>query len=180
MARRCKTAEFTRLVERARTAIPLFNITTDVITGFPGETEQEWQQTMEFVARTGFGHMHIFPFSARAGTRAAGLPDQIEMATRKARSRELHALATQLKRRELAAHVGSRVDVLWEQQINPAIGQWIGYSPHYHKILSADSNIRAASISNVGVDALSADGGMLLNNTYSLQVELTGFGHSGA
>ena len=123
MARRCKTAEFARLVDRARSAIPLFNITTDLITGFPGETEQEWKQTLDFVARTGFGHMHIFPFSARAGTKAARLPDQVDMATRKARSREMHALAAELKRSELAAHVGSRVDVLWEQQINPSSGQ---------------------------------------------------------
>ena len=180
MARRCKTAEFARLVDRARSAIPLFNITTDLITGFPGETEQEWKQTMDFVARTGFGHMHIFPFSARAGTKAARLPDQVDMATRKARSREMHALAAELKRSELAAHVGSRVDVLWEQQINPSSGQWIGYSPHYHKILSADSSIQPASISNVAVDALSPNGGMLLSNSHAPQVELTAFGHSGA
>ena len=180
MARRCKTAEFARLVDRARSAIPLFNITTDLITGFPGETEQEWQQTLDFVARTGFGHMHIFPFSARAGTKAARLPDQVDMATRKARSREMHALAAELKRSELAAHVGSRVDVLWEQQINPDSGQWIGYSPHYHKVLSADSSIQAASISNVAVDALSANGSMLLSNTHAPQVELTGFARDGA
>ena len=180
MARRCKTAEFARLVDRARSAIPLFNITTDLITGFPGETEQEWKQTLDFVARTGFGHMHIFPFSARAGTKAARLPDQVDMATRKARSREMHALAAELKRSELAAHVGSRVDVLWEQQINPSSGQWIGYSPHYHKILSADSSIQPASISNVAVDALSPNGGMLLSNSHAPQVELTAFGHSGA
>jgi threonylcarbamoyladenosine tRNA methylthiotransferase MtaB len=180
MARRCKTAEFARLVDRARSAIPLFNITTDLITGFPGETEQEWKQTMDFVARTGFGHMHIFPFSARAGTKAARLPDQVDMATRKARSREMHALAAELKRSELAAHVGSRVDVLWEQQINPDSGQWIGYSPHYHKILSADSSIQPASISSVAVDALSANGSMLLSNTRAPQVELAGFGHDGA
>jgi threonylcarbamoyladenosine tRNA methylthiotransferase MtaB len=178
MARRCKTAEFARLVERARSAIPLFNITTDLITGFPGETEQEWRQTMDFVASTGFGHMHIFPFSARAGTKAARLPDQVDMAIRKERSREMHALAAQLKRRELNAHVGSRVEVLWEQQINADTGQWIGYSPHYHKILSTDSSIQASTVSSVRVDALSANGGMLLNKA-APQVELAGFGRNG-
>ena len=90
----------------------------------------------------------------------------------------MHALAAQLKRRELDAHVGSHVDVLWEQQINADTGQWIGYSPHYHKILSTDSSIQASTVSSVRVDALSANGGMLLNKT-APQVELAGFGNNG-
>jgi threonylcarbamoyladenosine tRNA methylthiotransferase MtaB len=106
MARRCKTSEFARLVDKARSAIPLFNVTTDLITGFPGETEQEWRQTMDFVATTGFGHIHIFPFSAREGTRAADLPAQVDSATKKARSREMQLLATELKRNELTQQIG--------------------------------------------------------------------------
>ena len=170
MARRCKTAEFTRLVERARDALPLFNVTTDLITGFPGETEQEWHQTMKFVEATGFGHMHIFPFSARAGTRAAGLPDQIDSATRKARSREMHELAAQLKQRELRAHLGNRARVLWEQQLGDDGGRWIGYTPHYHKITSSDKTIEASTISEVSIDSISTDGSMLVND--SIQSEI--------
>jgi threonylcarbamoyladenosine tRNA methylthiotransferase MtaB len=173
MARRCKTAEFARLVDKARSAMPLFNITTDLITGFPGETEQEWRQTMDFVATTGFGHIHIFPFSARAGTRAARLPEQIDTATKKARSREMHVLAAELKRQELARHVGLRAEVLWEQQINSGLGQWLGYTPHYHRISSTHPDITAASISEVSIDALSADGTMLVNDSNRIQVALT-------
>ncbi len=62
MARRCKTAEFAALVERARSEIPGFNISTDLIVGFPGETEQEWRQTVDFIASVGFGDMHVYPF----------------------------------------------------------------------------------------------------------------------
>lgn len=174
MARRCKTAEFARLVDRARTAVPRFNVTTDLITGFPGETEQEWQQTLRFVADTGFGHMHIFPFSARAGTKAARLPDQVEMAVRKARSREMHALAADLKKRELESHLGSRVEVLWEQQVNPDMGQWVGYGPHYHKFLSSDPAIRPSTISTARADSLSPDGAMLVSNLHQMQVEFNG------
>lgn len=176
MARRCKTAEFARLVEQARSAVPLFNVTTDLITGFPGETDDEWRQTMDFVASVGFGHMHIFPFSARAGTKAARLPEQLGGAIKKARSREMHALAVELKQRELARHVGSEVEVLWEQQINPDSSQWIGYTPHYHKIISCDSNIRASSITRVRVDALSVDATMLANHARQAQVPLAEFG----
>ena len=163
MARRCKTAEFARLVDQARSALPLFNVTTDLIAGFPGETEQEWRQTMDFIARVGFGHMHIFPFSARAGTKAARLPDQLDGAVKKARSREMHILAAELKRRELSRHLGSQADVLWEQQINADTGQWTGYTPYYHKIISTDSTIRASIITRVSIDAVSADATMLVN-----------------
>jgi threonylcarbamoyladenosine tRNA methylthiotransferase MtaB len=180
MARRCKTVEFARLVEQARDAIPLFNVTTDLIAGFPGETDQEWRQTMEFIASVGFGHMHIFPFSARAGTKAARLPEQIDGAVRKARSREMHALAAELKQRELSRHIGTEVAVLWEQQINVDTGQWIGYTPHYHKIISADSSIYAASISRVSVDSLSDDSTMLANSARQAQVQLAEIGHQGA
>lgn len=62
--------------------MPLFNITTDIIVGFPGESEQEWQQTLEYVERTGFGHMHIFSYSRREGTKAAEMPGQIDIATK--------------------------------------------------------------------------------------------------
>jgi threonylcarbamoyladenosine tRNA methylthiotransferase MtaB len=177
MARRCKTVEFARLVEQAREAIPLFNVTTDLIAGFPGETDEEWRQTMDFIASVGFGHMHIFPFSARAGTKAARLPEQVDGAIRKARSREMHALAAELKQHELSRHIGTQVEVLWEQQINADTGQWIGYTPHYHKIISADSSICAASISRVNVDSLSDDSTMLANSARQAQVHLAEIGH---
>ncbi len=180
MARRCKTAEFTRLVERARNAVPLFNITTDLITGFPGETEQEWRKTLKFVEQTGFGNMHIFPFSARAGTKAAGLPDQVDALTKKARSREMHELAAQLKRRELVAHLGERADVLWEQQPGGAGGNWVGYTPHYHKITSSNAAIQASSISEVGIDSISADGSMLVNEALPPQITVTDILHHAA
>ena len=77
MSRRCRTAEFRDLVEQARARRPGFNVTTDIIVGFPGETEQEWQQTLDFAGQMAFGHIHIFAYSPRAGTKAAGMPDQL-------------------------------------------------------------------------------------------------------
>ena len=114
MARRCKTREFAHLVDRARGRVERFNVTTDLIVGFPGETEQEWRETMRFVESLGFGHMHIFPFSARSGTKAARLPDQLDGGIKKARSAEMHALAAELKQRELSAQIGYSAEVLWE------------------------------------------------------------------
>jgi len=161
MARRCKTAEFERLVDQVRSLVTLFNVTTDLITGFPGETEQEWRQTVGFVEKLGFGHMHIFTYSARAGTKAARLPDQVEQATKKMRSREMHLLAARLKQQELSKHVGRSASVLWEQQMSDSVDQWVGYTPHYHKIAAFDANIRAATIGDVSIDSVSSDGLLL-------------------
>ncbi|MCP3687662.1 MAG: tRNA (N(6)-L-threonylcarbamoyladenosine(37)-C(2))-methylthiotransferase MtaB [Gammaproteobacteria bacterium] len=168
MSRRCNTVEFSRLVEKAREAIPLFNITTDIIVGFPGETDQEWQQTMRYIEGIGFGHVHIFPFSPRKGTRAAMLSDQIDNATKKARSKELHELAATLKRKELEQHIGNSASVLWEQKTGT--GQWLGYTPHYHRVMSGSSACKESEISQVRLDQVDKCGSLLLNRAAEVSI----------
>ena len=168
MARRCKTEEFSHILKVARDASPLFNVTTDLIVGFPGETEEEWQQTMEYIENTGFGHMHIFSFSPREGTAAARFPGQIDKETKKDRSRQMHELGARLKRIELEKNIGKTVPVLWEQKINVETGLWSGYTPQYHKVLSSNHSIQEASISDVTIDQVSADGLTLLSRSNQL------------
>lgn len=163
MARRCKTGEFSRILAALRSMNPLFNVTTDLIVGFPGETEQEWQQTVKYVEGAGFGHMHIFSFSPRQGTKAAGLPGEVSKQVKKQRNQQMHQLAARLKVSELRKNVGQRAAVLWEQQINGEAGLWVGYTPNYHKVISADRRIRAGSICEVSIDAVSADGLTLIS-----------------
>ncbi len=136
MARRCKTAEFRMLIDKARTQVERFNVTTDIIAGFPGETEQEWQQTLKFVESIGFGHIHIFPYSPREGTKAARLPDQIDKATRQRRCRELAMLAEQLKHQAMQKELGSNQAVLWEspQQRSDGTVEIQGYTPGFHRV----------------------------------------------
>jgi threonylcarbamoyladenosine tRNA methylthiotransferase MtaB len=168
MARRCKTEEFSHILKVARDASPLFNVTTDLIVGFPGETEEEWQQTMEYIENTGFGHMHVFSFSPREGTAAARFPGQIDKETKKDRSRQMHELGARLKRIELEKNIGKTVPVLWEQKINVETGLWSGYTPQYHKVLSSNHSIQEASISDVTIDQVSADGLTLLSRSNQL------------
>ncbi len=85
---------------------PGFNVTTDIIVGFPGETDEEWEQTLAYVESVGFGHMHIFTYSIREGTKAAGLPDQVAESVKKSRSQTLHTLGERLKREWLQQQVG--------------------------------------------------------------------------
>ena len=135
MARRCKTGDFARLVELARSAQLNFNITTDIIVGFPGETESEWAQTLAFVERIGFGDLHIFSYSPRHGTRAAEMPDQVPAAIKRARSRALQALGQRLKLARLERQVGSTQSVLIEgfdrSQPTAANSLQVGYTPDY-------------------------------------------------
>ncbi|MEM9488725.1 MAG: radical SAM protein, partial [Myxococcota bacterium] len=137
MSRRCSTTEYTDLAAAARAAIPALTITTDVIVGFPGESDSEWAETMAFAEDIGFGHMHIFAYSPRQGTKAAGLSGQVPGPRKRERSRELHHLAATMKRDHLHRFVGDTRAVLWEGQGEPtADGQrrWFGYTDNYLRV----------------------------------------------
>jgi len=127
MARRCKTDDFLQLAERLRERIPEFNITTDIIVGFPGETEQEW-------------HIHIFSYSEREGTKAASLPNPVPKPIRAQRSKELHRLASEQKQRVLLKMLDNfaeqRLPVLWERGEQQGDGRFkhSGYTPNYLKV----------------------------------------------
>jgi len=137
MARRCKTSDFRALLASARAAIPDFNATTDIIVGFPGETEAEWREGLAFIGEMGFSHMHIFNYSRRAGTKAAALPGQVDPDTRKRRSRELHALMGRMKRDFAAGYTGRRSEVLVETSSagrEPGAYNACGYTPNYQRV----------------------------------------------
>ncbi len=137
MARRCKTADFMELVKQARRAVPDFNITSDIIVGFPGETEEEWQQSLEFIKQIGFGHLHIFSYSPRSGTKAATLANPVPEKVKKERSKILHQLAQEMKLKTLESYIGRQVEVLWEGkgkiQENGQKRYW-GYAPNYLRV----------------------------------------------
>jgi len=167
MARRCKTAEFRALVARARSAVADFNPTSDVIVGFPGESDDEWRQTLDFVAEIGFGQLHIFSYSPRAGTRAARLPDPLDKATKRARSRELHELAARMKRDALTRFVGREFEVLWEgdgERLDGGRWRISGYTPNYLRVSAEvdDGPARYNRIERVRCLAVADDGQRLL------------------
>ncbi len=134
MSRRCKQKSFLELTEKVRSIVSDFNITTDIIAGFPGETKAEWQQTIDFVTRIGFGHIHIFPFSAREGTKAASLPDQIDIETKRDRCRQMALIAETMKLETLDKAVGNTTSILWERKKETAskeTSQYTGYTENY-------------------------------------------------
>ncbi|HPB74911.1 MAG TPA: MiaB/RimO family radical SAM methylthiotransferase, partial [Chromatiaceae bacterium] len=132
MARRCRTGEFAHLAAQARERVPGINLTTDLIVGFPGESEDEWRQTLDFVRRIGFGQIHIFPYSPRPGTKAATLPDPVPAAVKLARSQALHELARRLKGETLDRRLGMETTILVEgRHGGDSAGDWFGYTPDY-------------------------------------------------
>ena len=114
MARRCTVASFRKLVADARAAIPDLIITSDLIVGFPGETDADFEEGLCFVEEMRFAHAHIFPFSARAGTAAAGFDGQVPKARKQERSRRMHQVAARTGQLERIRNVGTTRPVLWE------------------------------------------------------------------
>lgn len=157
MARRCRTVQFNELVHKARAEVRGFNVTTDIIVGFPGETDADWNATMDFVEQAGFGHVHIFTYSPRAGTKAAGMPDQVNKAVKKSRSAQLHQLARQLTGDSMRRCIGNRYQVLWEHKTFESTREWVGYTPAYQRVTAASANELTGRISTVAVTGFDAD-----------------------
>ena len=106
-------------------------ITTDLITGFPGETEEEFSQTLSFLQRCAFSAMHIFPYSRRPGTPAAGLPGQVLKAVKEERAHRAAALAAHMEGDYLASFVGETVPVLFEDRPDT---RWRGHTDRYCEV----------------------------------------------
>ncbi|WP_456377254.1 tRNA (N(6)-L-threonylcarbamoyladenosine(37)-C(2))-methylthiotransferase MtaB [Thiolapillus sp.] len=137
MSRRCRTEEFLSLLESARRQVADFNITTDIIVGFPGETEEEWQQTLDFVAQAAFGHVHIFAFSPRSGTKAASLDNPVPREVKRQRSEQLHQLAEKTRETIIQQQLGKIVPVLVEGGNSLSENGrrlWSGYTPNYLRV----------------------------------------------
>ncbi|MDE0633590.1 MAG: tRNA (N(6)-L-threonylcarbamoyladenosine(37)-C(2))-methylthiotransferase MtaB [Caldilineaceae bacterium] len=139
MARRCTVASFRKLAADARAAIPNLIITTDLIVGFPGESDADHEEGLRFVEEMRFAHAHIFPFSARAGTAAAEFDGQVKKEVKRERSRRMHQVVAGTGRLERTRYVGAIRPVLWEgagQQLTDQAGilLWSGLTDNYLRV----------------------------------------------
>ncbi|MBR6184723.1 MAG: tRNA (N(6)-L-threonylcarbamoyladenosine(37)-C(2))-methylthiotransferase MtaB [Clostridia bacterium] len=115
MRRRYTTEDFLSACQTLRTAFPDCAITTDVICGFPGETEEDFEETVAFCRKIGFARMHVFPYSARQGTPAAAMPGQIPKADREERARRLIKEGIEMAKSYRESLVGKEAEVLLEE-----------------------------------------------------------------
>jgi len=159
MSRRCRSAEFRELIAQARTAVPGLNVTTDIIAGFPGETDDEWRQTLDFAAEMNFAHIHIFAYSPRAGTKAADMSGQLSREIKRTRSQQLHRIARESRRGVLEQAIGSEYEVLIEGRPEAAVEgsrSWSGYTPNFLRVelrddAGADLENRTVRVRATGV-----------------------------
>lgn len=118
MNRPYDTEAFSRLLDKVREAAPGIAVSTDVIVGFPGETEELFQKSLSFVQRQGFARVHVFPYSRRPGTPAAARPNQVPGAVKKERARLMQAVADEIAAAYHASFLGETVPVLFETKKN--------------------------------------------------------------
>jgi threonylcarbamoyladenosine tRNA methylthiotransferase MtaB len=135
MARRTTRAEFSELVAEARRAVSEIAISSDIIVGFPGETEEEFEQSLAVVEELAFSRLHIFRYSRRAGTPAAKMLHGVPGPIAQERSRRMHALAADLERRFNSTLVGKKTEVLWESVNDHGdCLRWSGLTPDYVRV----------------------------------------------
>lgn len=135
MRRNYDTAYYRDLVVRLREMLPDAALGTDIIVGFPGETEAEFERALTFFDSLPLTYFHVFPYSVRSGTPAAALPDQVPQEVKKARGRRMRELGAQKRRDFYRGFIGRRVAVLVEQAVEGRSGARKGHSRNYLPVL---------------------------------------------
>jgi threonylcarbamoyladenosine tRNA methylthiotransferase MtaB len=159
MARATTPAEYAALVETARRAIPDVAITTDIIVGFPGESEAEFEESLAFVRRMEFAGGHVFTYSKRPGTAAARLPDPVPHPVRKERNAAMRAVLQASEEAYAQQFVGQRVDVLWERADRREDGwRMEGLSGNYLRVHARAETCLHNQISTVRLTGLNGRG----------------------
>ena len=128
MNRRYNTAQFAIAVKGIHSYFPKATLTTDIIVGFPGETEEDFEETLVFAEKIGFFRIHVFAYSPKAGTPAAGFPDQVDIKVKEHRSCILRNLAKRMNRSFYRQYIGETLPVLFESESD---GIWEGHTTQY-------------------------------------------------
>jgi threonylcarbamoyladenosine tRNA methylthiotransferase MtaB len=156
MRRPYSRSDYERAVVRAREAIPDLSVTTDVVVGFPGETEGEFEETCRFCDTMGFAGIHVFPYSRRPGTPAAAMPSQVHDGLKRQRGARMAALSSTSAARFRSAFLGRKMAVLWEEV--SADGLWSGHAANYLRVYAPSREDLAGRVLAVLMTEEYADG----------------------
>jgi threonylcarbamoyladenosine tRNA methylthiotransferase MtaB len=158
MRRQYDPEEYAGAIQRVRAAVPDAAITTDIIVGFPGETEGEFEESVAFCESAGFARIHVFPYSRRPGTPAADMPGQVSTAVVRQRVVTMEALAGRSRTAYASSWLGRRQQVLWEVETEPGSGVYAGTSDNYLRLLCHSRVPLQNVLEEVVLDTLDADG----------------------
>jgi threonylcarbamoyladenosine tRNA methylthiotransferase MtaB len=147
MNRRYTPEDYRRAIYKLRDVKPDTAITTDIITGFPGETEEDFEESMAFVTEQRLAALHVFPYSRRDGTAAAAMDNQVPKAEREGRARRFIRLGEELRRDYKSAFIGSVQDVLFERETDS--GVFRGFTPNYIEVTSKFLGNSQSIINNI-------------------------------
>lgn len=147
MNRRYTSSEYKELVEKLRNSFPDCSITTDIMVGFPGETEEDFCQSLEFVKLVEFSSAHIFPYSPRKGTPAAEMENQVPERVKTERAELMTQVTDLSKKKFLLSQVGNVYPVLFEKEKNDR--EHHGYTPNYTKVKILTENLEKSLRSRV-------------------------------
>ena len=137
MARHTTVAGYRALLAAARRAVPDLAVSTDVMVGFPGETDDEFERSLAAVEELAFSRLHVFRYSRRPGTPAAAMPDQVPRPAAAERSARMQALGERLSDRFHRAHLGRRLPVMWESwRSRGGRRRWSGLSDNYIRVFA--------------------------------------------
>jgi threonylcarbamoyladenosine tRNA methylthiotransferase MtaB len=156
MNRRYSTARYAELVAQARQAIPGLAVTTDMIAGFPGETEDEFRESASFVEEMAFARAHVFPYSERPGTPAATMPGQVDPRARQERAAQIRAIARRSGEAFRRQFLGETLAVLWETRRRD--GCWSGLTDNYIRVLAESAEDLSNQVRRARLTALAPNG----------------------
>lgn len=146
MNRHYTSAEYKKAIDLLREYIPDVAVTTDVMVGFPGETDEEFESTFEFLASIKLAKMHVFKFSPRKGTPAASFEGQVEGAVKEVRSARLLKLSEDCALEFNSSFIGRTMPVLYEQEVKGSDGFYEGLTTNYIRVVSKGNNSLAGNI----------------------------------
>lgn len=149
MNRRYTPEEYRSIVTLLREKIPDVTITTDVMVGFPGETQEEFEQSYSFCREIGFLWMHVFKYSPRKGTPAARFQDQVDPKTKEARSKKMIELAQQMRQEVYESFKGRETNVLIEKPLEGSDGDMEGLTPNYIPVAVKIENKKSGEIISI-------------------------------
>lgn len=148
MNRHYNSEEYARLADKLRSSFEDASLTTDIIAGFPGETNEEFNQTIEFAKRIGFEKVHVFPYSVREGTRAAKMPGQLTQSEKEKRAGILSQVCEQIRAEKFKELEGRTFSVLFEK---PKNGYQCGYTKNYAPVRVLSDECLTGKIANVKI-----------------------------